>query len=287
MAVIPKPITTLSLLNEGETEGLGRPYLGMSSIGSDCMRKLWYSFHWCSKNKHSARINRIFRDGHDAEEKIINDLKSIGYFVFKVMPDGSEVEMTGKVGEEQEEIVGFAGHALGHPDGRVRGVIEAPKTDHLLELKTANDKRFKAMREKGIQKSDPVYYAQCQKYMGKLRLTRTLFVAFNKNDGDYYVERIKFDLDFFEELEEKERNIIMSDAPLKKEFSPTWFSCKMCNHSEVCHYGGKPEVNCRTCDYSDIEGDGVWTCQYNKSKPLSVDEQRVGCSHHKVGWGLM
>lgn len=285
MVAIPKKITTESLLDEKSEVSYGRPYLGMSGLGSDCMRSLWYGFHWCSKKEISARTNRIFRDGHNAEATIISDLKAIGYEVFRLLPDGSEVEMTGALDEEQEEMIGAAGHVKGHNDGRVRGVVEAPKTVHLLEMKTANDKRFKEMKTKGIQQSDPTYYSQCQMYMGELALTRTLFIAKNKNDGSYYVERIKFDQEHYDMLKAKAWSIITSDAPPKKEFSPTWFKCKYCSHYDMCHFGKEPEKNCRTCDYSDIEDNGKWSCQKNK-KDLSVEDQQKGCKSYKKGWGL-
>lgn len=287
MAKIPEPVTTLSLLDKQKTVSYGRPYLGMSSIGTDCERKLWYGLHWVVKKETSARTNRIFSDGHNAEAGIISDLKRIGYEVYRICPiTGDEIEMTGEVGEEQEEMIGFGGHAKGHNDGRVRGVIESPKTPHLLEMKTANDKSFKDTQSKGVQRAKPVYYAQCQRYMHDLKLTRTLFVMKNKNDSSYYIERIKYDRDFALDLIRKEREIIISDAPPTKRFNDTWYECKWCDDKDVCHDGKEPEKNCRTCEFADMEDNGIWTCQKQNDRALDIEEQKAGCKLYRKGWGL-
>lgn len=290
--------TTLAKIEAIEYGGdeIPRGYLGMSGIGHPCVRALWAGFHWVSgsQNIHSARTDRIFNTGHLAEEFVINDLKKVGVEVFKREPethDGpkycDKIPLTGEVGEKQETIVGFAGHAKGHPDGRCLGVIEAPKTEHLLEIKTANDSNWKSIAKHGVRKSKFLHYAQCQKYMGKLGLTRALYCCYNKNTSQYYFERIYFDKSFFEDLERKEQSVIISDKPPERMdgASPRWMDCKFCNQKGWCFSDEEPAMSCRTCDSCDLEMEGIWRCKVS-GKVLSIEDQMRGCEFYKKGWDL-
>jgi hypothetical protein len=261
-----------------------RPYLGMSSIGDECERKLWLSFHWAVKKSFTPRVNRIFRVGHASEADIISDLKSIGINCFYRFDDNIS-EMTGAIGEKQEGFVDVAGHFKGHCDGRVNNVPEAPKTEHLLEMKTHNDKSFKEVSKKGVKEAKPLHYAQMQVYMHYAKLTRALYAAYNKNDSDYYFERVYYDKGFAEDMVRKASGIIMSEEIPACKFSKTWFACRWCEYKDICHGEDKPERNCRTCEKSDICNDGKWECS-KTGKEISYDEQLKGCRYHKFGWGL-
>jgi hypothetical protein len=262
-----------------------RPYLGMSGIGHSCMRHLWYQFHWVSPKYVSNRMERLFNRGHWEEHRIIASLKSVGVECFRRDKDGNKIEIFGHIGEEQEEIIGFAGHSAGHNDGRGLGIPEAPKTEHLLEFKTANDKNFKLFAKDGVEKTSPKYFAQMQRYMKGLGLTRALFIVRNKNDESTYPERVVYDEKYADELVRKEQNVIMADMPPERIGGATWYECKMCDDFGVCHTGWDIKQNCRTCDKSDIENNGVWTCSY-KDDNLSKEEQQHGCQVWKKGWGL-
>lgn len=247
-----------------------RSYLGMSSIGDPCSRKLWYDFHFATdKKEHSEKTKRIFNTGHIAEAFIIKDLEKIGC----------------KVTNAQAECVGVSDHFKGHIDGEIIGVIEAPKTIHLLEIKTHNDKSFKDVAKKGVKASKPIHYAQVVIYMKKRKLSRALYMAYNKNTSEYYPERIYADNSHAKELEIKASDIILSEEPPVKEFSRTWFACKWCDHFSICHDNTPAASNCRTCDSVDICDDGVWKCTTHR-KNLSLEEQKKGCGDYKKGWGL-
>lgn len=286
MAAIPQfQNTTQHLIDcKDITNESPRPYLGMSSIGDECERKLWYGFHWAVKKVHSAKTERIFRDGHNAEANMIADLKALGYECFYRF-DGEAQEMTGEVGEKQEGFVDCFGHFKGHCDGRVMGVIEAPKTEHLLEMKTSNDKNFKELQKKGVKEAKPIHYAQMQIYMRKGKLTRALYMAYNKNTSEYYFERVNVDKGFADDLIRKAEGIITATEPPACKFPKTWFSCKWCDYKEICHEDAKPEINCRTCEHSDIEDGGVWSCS-KKDEVLPYEAQLKACRKYKRGWGF-
>jgi len=44
-----------------------RHHLGISIIGDDCSRKLWYSFRWVKLIQHEGRMRRLFNRGHHEE----------------------------------------------------------------------------------------------------------------------------------------------------------------------------------------------------------------------------
>ena len=273
---INRTVSTLTLMDGEDRVEFPRPYLGMSSIGSSCSRLLQYQWRMCFKSKHPGRILRLFSFGHISEQFIIKDLKKAGMEVFLVDKDGNEQEMFGTAEEEQEEMIGFASHWKGHNDGRVRGVFEAPKTDHLLEMKTHNDKSFKDVSKRGVKASKPVHYSQMQEYMKNLDLTRGLYIAYNKNDSSYYVERIREDKSHQEILSAKAIDIVMSEVLLKKLGDSTYYECRWCDAYEICHGTRTPERHCRNCDRIEVRDKGKWGCSKTEEE-LSWEDQLKTC----------
>lgn len=289
MAKIPKEFintTKFAIENAPPKYEIPRDYFGMSGIGDPCSRKLFYGFRWASPKIIDVRLSRIFERGFLEEPRIIRDLKKIGVEVFAII-NGIKKEIFGGSKDEQEVFYGFAKHAKGHGDGRVLGLIEAPKTEHLLEMKTMNDSKFNAFLNHGIKKSHPKYYDQMQRYMHATqetehKLDRALIIATNKNTEERHYQRIEYDRQHGEMLEEKERTIIISyDPNVFPKMSPNSYDCKYCSEFNVCHKNEAPQKNCRTCYYSDLAFDGKWVCTKNSNKELSTGEQFEGCSLYK------
>ena len=254
--------TTKYLLDSGEIKCDLRPYLGMSGLGHSCSRYLWYSFHWAYEDAISKRLQRLFQRGHDEEPKVIKLLEGIGYNIHS---------------DQKEMVYGF-GHVKGHIDGIVENVIEAPKTPHLFELKTASDSKFKGYAKiNNLQKSHPVYYAQTQLYMHFLKLTRTLWIVVNKNDDNIHIERIRYNKDHAEDLLRKADSILMSTFPPRQPFVRTYFECKWCDAKDVCWNGLPMEKNCRTCKSLCLAHEGKWDCEIH-GPDVPLDFQRKGCS---------
>jgi len=285
--------TTLYKLNNIEVpfDPMGRRvYLGMSGTGGKCMRAQQYSFRWCAKiGPMTNRTRRIFERGNMEESRIIYDLDKIGIKVYKEV-DGVESPLTGELGEEQETITGFAGHILGHPDGRCIGVPESPKTIHLLEMKTANVNNFKKFQTAGCKATNGVYYGQCQNYMGELGLTRALFIVINKNTEEYYIERLEFDKDFFDELKRKEMAIITTENLFPKLSGfDVKMNCNWCGHLNVCKNEATPNVSCRTCQHIEVHNKGEWKCGLDSddADPRSKEEQIMACNLYEVAKWLI
>lgn len=261
-------------------EKFSRGYLGLSGVGDECMRKTWMSWRFVSPRRFPKRVKRIFERGDLEEARVIRDLKEIGTECFRRDENGEKVEIFGHVGEKQEELHGIAGHSKGHPDGRCIGVVEAPKTEHTLEIKTMGDKYWKQFQDNGISISHPVYHCQVQRYMDLMGTTRTLLISRNKNTEETAVERIKLDKIKVQEVVAKETHILMSELPPKAAYSKTHWKCKTCNHAPVCHEGQAPLKNCRTCKHLDVEDGGVFSCALSNGKHLSLERQIKGCDHY-------
>lgn len=284
MAKIPfNTYTTKNVIENApdKREWPGRSYLSMSAIGKECTRSLFYSFRWCSVKIISVQKERIFERGNLEEKRIISSLTQNGMTVFR--KDGDlQIPMTGDVGETQEELTACHGHVHGHPDGRVLGVIESPKTVHLLEMKALKESYFKKMAKEGLKRAFPTYYGQITRYMAVMKLDRTLFVTTNKNNEERDYQRYEFDKSHNEELERKEFSIVSAESPEQFEkFSRAYIECKWCEHYDVCHNEIAPVISCRSCKYCDLATGGKWLCSLRDNKELSTKEQEKACNSYK------
>ena len=239
-------------MNETEINQEKRYYNGLSGIGEKCLRRLQFNHYDCLNLKHSARMIRLFGVGHSMEPKLRKELSKFLGMVFK---------------GDQDEVIGFAGHWKGHIDGLgmfLRSSKFYTKDDDwfLMEYKTHNDKSFAALKKDGAKKSKPKHYAQVTSYMGYKKLDRCLYVGYNKNTSEIYLEWICFDEDEFKENKRKEAEVVMADCLLPRigNDSPMWHECKLCDAHGVCF--GKEPINksCRNCEHVDIKDDGIWEC---------------------------
>lgn len=257
-----------------------RPHLGASIIGSECMRHLWYGFRWASDPQFEGRLLRLFERGQREEAWVIEELRMVGIQVQD--QDFSQPQIPGTPDWPQFRFEAIGGHFGGSCDGKLLGVLEAPKTWHLLEVKTANDKWFAKLQKDGVAKTYPKHVAQMQCYMHGLKLTRCLYVCVNKNTDAIYTERIHYDRKHAEATLRIAEGIIGAPEPLSKiSEDPSWFECKWCDHRSVCHMERTEflDRNCRTCLSATPLEDGTWACEHLKIK-LDVDAQRKGCGDH-------
>lgn len=278
MAALPEPNhTTLARIYDAikaaaESEEEIRSHLGASLIGRRCNRQLWLTFRWAEKKIFDGRMHRLFGTGHREEARIVEDLRRAGMEVHDT--DGSG---------EQFRVSGIGGHFGGSMDGAVRGIPEAPKTWHVLECKTSNEKSFLKMKADGVKAAKPEHYAQMQTYMGYTGMDRAFYVMVNKNTDELYTERVEFDPDAFDKFVAKAQNVIAAaEPPPPISRDPSWYECKMCDFRTLCHGDDVPQVNCRTCAHStpELDGDARWSCDRH-AKDLSVDQQVAGCGSHR------
>jgi len=149
MADLPSPPTpTLTAIHATYEARQGdgfRDHLGASIIGKSCARALWYDFRWVTPARHSGRILRLFETGQMEEDRLVRDLRATGATVLDVDPD------TGR----QFRVKAQGGHFGGSLDGVALGLLEAPKTWHVLEFKTHSVKSFAELTAKGVAWCSP------------------------------------------------------------------------------------------------------------------------------------
>jgi hypothetical protein len=120
-------------------------------------------------------------------------------------------------------------------------------------------------------------------YMRFSGMRRAYYLVVNKNDDTLYSERIAYQKSVADEMLEKARRIITApNPPAKISDDPTWWKCRFCDHSDVCHSGAMATLTCRTCLHAtaELDGDARWSCNYHK-KSLTMEEQAAGCSAHR------
>lgn len=254
-----------------------RVHLGGSLLGKECERALFYSFRWASQVQHAGRLLRLFQSGHLQEPRLIEDLRATGITVYEVD------ESTG----EQFTVSACNGHAGGSMDGIAIGIHAAPKSWHLLEFKTSNAKGFRELQNKGLQAAKPQHYSQMQFYLGLSGLERGFYMAVNKDDDNIYTERVYPDPDEFARLMARAERVINAQSPpARLSNDPSFFLCKRCEHKSICHEGGQPERNCRTCLSVTVADHGMWFCERH-GNTLETREQKRGCPDQRFLPGLV
>jgi hypothetical protein len=288
MTPLPTPISpTVAAIYrayEADNESWDSWGLSVGELGNECDRSLFYTLRWASPlEAPDGRKISIFRTGDRWEDILVGDLEKIG------------VEVWG----QQDRIRMVSGHVRGKRDGALLGLAEAPKTEHLLEIKSMNDSNFKQVVKHGVQNAQPKHHVQLQLGMHMFGLTRGAYVVVNKNTDERHLERVNYDLEFCLRILAKAQRIIESDeTPARSGKDHKAMVCMFCRHKPLCHQvdaDGEqaPEpvfarVSCRSCLYAQptMDGDAQWNCQ-RFSRPLSIDDQRAGCAAHLFVPGLV
>lgn len=247
-----------------------RPHLGASIVGHKCERFIWLIFRWALKSTFEGRNIKLFDRGRDEELRIIKDLKTVG------------CDVVSELGGKQIKV-DFGCHVSGDLDGIIRsGLLEAPKSQHVLEMKTHNDKSFKQLLKDGVKKSKPEHFVQMQVYMHGTKINRGLYYASSKNDDDIYLERVYYDKDFAEKYIARGKRLALENRlppPISNDAS--WYECKMCDYHRFCHQTKTLEnVNCRTCAHATPMPDSTWRCERYDSNNIPYEFQLKGCESH-------
>jgi hypothetical protein len=224
---------------------------------------------------------RLFETGDLEEARLVGELRAIGCTVHDRDEHGN-----------QFEVRDIGGHFSGHMDGCALGVLEAPKTWHVLEFKTHNAKSYAHLLSHGVKASKPQHYAQMMVYMGLTKMTRALYLAKNKDTDDLYGERVRYDPTEFKALMDRARMIISSNqAPERCAGRCDDFRCRMCDAQAICWDVGissvtpalpVPYISCRQCCHATPEVDtehGRWSCAKHRMT-ISRPKQLEACPDH-------
>jgi len=192
-----------------------RNYIGASSIGSDCLRQIWYEFKGEKGEPVTNKLKRTWDIGKTLETYITNLLMDAGVSVCNRQLDCEDPEFP---------------YFKGHMDGLLLDLVA------LLEIKTANDASFNIFVKNGVKKWNPKYYAQLQAYMGMSKVNSAYILVLNKDNSDIWDELVLFDEVVYEKLKEKARMIYEAQIPPPRiNNSPIWFQCRVCKFKKVCH----------------------------------------------------
>lgn len=262
---------------EGAQERRRRGHLGMSQIGGACERAIWYSFRWAARPDFDAATLKRFEDGHASEAVAVRRLKAV---------PGIEVHEVDERGE-QFGFKDFGGHFSGSCDGAALGILQAPKTWHILEIKASEkwqelDKARRKVGEKhALAEWNATYYAQAVLYMHYAGLDRHYLVCVSPGARRWTAVRTDADPVHAQVLRAKAERIIFSDQAPARIGGPDYFQCRFCDFAAVCH-GARvsAERNCRTCLSVEAGRDGEWRCT-KFGHTLSKEDQAAGCEQHR------
>jgi hypothetical protein len=215
-----------------EKDNKRRTYLGASSLGDSCSRKIQYRYMGVPIDKNrgfSAQTLRIFQFGHEIELIVARLLRQAGFDL--------------RVEDKNGEQFGFS-IAEGEIKGHIDGVICSGPLDTsypmLWECKSANDRKFKEFQTKGVTVANPVYAAQVALYQAYMQLTDNpcLFTVLNKNTSEIYYEFMPFNKALAQEVSDKAVSIL--EATKANEILPRlaqsrdYFACKYCEFQDSC-----------------------------------------------------
>lgn len=265
-----------------------RNYLGMSIIGHECWRKLFYDFRGVCKRKISASSIRAINDGFKQEDIMAERLRMLPYIELHTCDTNNPTQ--------QIAVEGLLSHFRGHLDGVIKGLKEAPTTYHVWENKAVNQKKFDLLNKLKIEKGekealyhwDQIYYAQAQCYCHFTGLERHFLTVETPGGREYTSVRTNYNRKYAEMIIDKARQIIFENFSIPEKISEKreFYLCNFCDYKSICHDGEVPDINCKTCRYRDPIDEG-------KSKCLATDTiieetlLNVGCVSHIYNPALM
>jgi hypothetical protein len=221
-----------------------RQYLGASSIGAHCLRKV--QFDWMCDPQFPARIKDVFERGHFFEEVTRQHLIAAGFQFASA---------------ERLEFEAINGLFRGHADEIIVAGPELPALIYpcVWEHKCLGNKGWRAIERDGLTGLYEVYAAQVALYQAYLDCTNpALFSVVNADTA----ERLSFAVPFDVQLAQatSDRAVAVIEATRAGELlprlteNPDDWRCKMCSHRErcwrQCEGASTPAANLRTLDVS-------------------------------------
>jgi len=259
-----------------------RNYLGMSQIGEECWRKLFYSFRGCKKREIAASGIKAIEDGFKQEDIMAERLRLLSYIELHTMDPNNPKEQIG--------FKTLLDHFRGHCDGMIKYIKEAPQSWHVWENKSVNEIKFKKMlkfreelgEKNALREWDEIYYAQAQLYMHCATVERHYLTIQTPGGRAYLSVRTNYNAKQAEALIEKAKVIIFDNfsIPAKLSEKREFYKCKWCEFQEICHDGDFPEVNCKTCKFSEPTKNGLRLC-HKKNETLDNNKLFLNnCTSH-------
>lgn len=186
-----------------------RDHLGASALGEKCKRHVYYEFRWYDLGIKEGRILRLFDTGKREENRVIEDLRNVGFVISMTADNGVQITCRDD-----------SGHIGGSVDGIIHHIPEkyGIKLDNncILEIKTHSEKNFRKLKEAGIQKNFPKHYTQVQVYMGMMEIPNSLYVGVNKNTDELYFELIPYNKIEHDRAYNIAKEVVLANEPLNR-----------------------------------------------------------------------
>jgi hypothetical protein len=180
-----------------------RAYVGASSIGAPCERRIQYEFRGEPHDEGwrlDARTRRIFQRGHVFESMAALWLADAGFRLTQTGKDGQPLGF--KVADGS-----FAGHVDRVVTG---GPLKDIAYPFIWEHKATGQKSWKAIESRGLAKAKPEYADQVAVYQAYLDLTNpALFMATNADTMEIHLEFVPFDKKRAQEASDRAVAIIL------------------------------------------------------------------------------
>ncbi len=202
-------------------------YIGASSIGEDCLRKLWYRFNNIPGAEFTAKQLRIFDIGKKLEEMVKDYMELAGFKLIRPNKENNFLFC------QDETYPIFQGHS--------DALLHINDTNiSVLEIKTANHNEYKKFVDLGVKAWEQTYYYQMIAYMGMFKLKNAVIIVINKDDSSWSAEWVEYDDIVYCELKTKASLIsTMEKEPSRINDNPCYWVCQMCKYKITCHSGVK------------------------------------------------
>jgi hypothetical protein len=208
-----------------------RTYLGASSLGDPCSRKIQYRYMGTKpdvENHFSPKILRIFEFGHVIEDMAHGWIHNAGFDLRSSDKNGKQYGFS--IADDQIK---------GHIDGVICGGPVEMEYPALWECKSANDKSFNEFVRKGVAETNATYAAQLALYQAYMKLQNpALFTVINKNTCEIYFELVPFNTMLAQKISDKAVDILK--AVKHNEILPRiavnsdYYACKNCEFRKKC-----------------------------------------------------
>jgi len=211
----------------------GRKYLGASSLGDPCARKIQYRYMGYKPDADKgfpAKTLRTFSLGHAIEDLMVMFFKDAGF----------DLRVSKSMKDEQFGFSIADGEIRGHIDGVICGGPVDIEYPMLWECKSANDKKFKEFVNKGVAVANPVYAAQVALYQTYMDLYKNpcVFTVLNKNTSEVYIELVPYNKELAQKVSDKAVQIL--EASKSNDILPRiaqnddFYLCKFCDYRNTC-----------------------------------------------------
>lgn len=235
-------------IKEYSREG-GPNRLGPSDSAPSCWRYVWYKFRWFAFEQHDGRMYRIFEEGNRHESWFFEWLKGIGLQVTTHQQNGKQI---------------YVAVPSSHFAGRIDGLVNISNYtgQFLIEFKTSGTgAKFTHLDVDGVKQTKVDHWTQMCIYGYWLKIKYALYLSYNKNDSDIYVEIVELDWEIGKSQTNAMLRVIDSPSPPPKiSEDASYYICRGCQMKEVCHLDKEPEHNCRSCAHSCPSDQGGWSC---------------------------